>query len=100
MIREAVFRSFSRVSGVVARHSNGNPVWRWARRGADYLALTAIAAWSVLGAQAQSPIQPGKPPAVQILQPPDFAGASAIWGSTGADRSGHIYFGLTSDDSG
>src|SRR5262245_22193674 len=100
MIRAAVFRSFSRVSGVVATRSKERKRSRPARRGRHHLALTAIVAWSALGVWAQSTIQRGKPPAVQILQPPDFAGASAIWGSTGADRSGHIFFGLTSDDNG
>jgi len=62
--------------------------------------LTAVLVCSALGVLAQSTVQRGKPPAVQILQPPDFAGASAIWGSSGADRSGHVFFGLTSDDNG
>src|SRR5262249_53247569 len=37
-------------------------------------------------------------PNVRILKPPDFRGEYAIWGATGADRSGHIFFGMTSND--
>jgi hypothetical protein len=37
-------------------------------------------------------------PHVRILKPPDFWGEYAIWGATGADRSGHIFFGMTSND--
>jgi hypothetical protein len=38
------------------------------------------------------------PPHVRILKPPDFWGEYAIWGATGVDRSGHIFFGMTSND--
>src|SRR5262245_11154499 len=38
------------------------------------------------------------PPRVRILKPPDFPGEYAIWGATGVDRSGHIFFGMTSND--
>jgi hypothetical protein len=33
-----------------------------------------------------------------VLNPPDYGGAYAIWGSTGTDRQGHIWFGMTSND--
>lgn len=37
-------------------------------------------------------------PVVTVLRPPDFWGSYAIWGATGADRAGHIFLGLTSND--
>src|SRR5215831_14997708 len=37
-------------------------------------------------------------PHVRILKPPEFPGEYAVWGATGVDRSGHIFFGMTSND--
>jgi hypothetical protein len=47
---------------------------------------------------AQSASSTAAPPQVHILKPPDFWGEYAIWGSTGVDRAGHIFFGMTSND--
>ena len=38
---------------------------------------------------------PFRAPKVRILQAPDFPGAIAIWGSTGRDTRGHIWFGFS-----
>ncbi len=35
---------------------------------------------------------------VKVLKPQDFWGEYAIWGATGFDRAGHIFFGMTSND--
>jgi hypothetical protein len=35
---------------------------------------------------------------VRIFTPPEFFGSYAIWGATGHDRRGHIWFGVTSND--
>ena len=37
-------------------------------------------------------------PTVEVLKPPDYWGAYAIWGSTGNDAQGHIWIGITSND--
>jgi hypothetical protein len=47
---------------------------------------------------AQSASSTAAPPRVRILTPPDFVGEYAIWGSSGIDRAGHIFFGITSSD--
>ena len=39
-------------------------------------------------------------PKVRVLQAPDFTGAMAIWGSTGRDRRGNIWFGVSACCSG
>jgi hypothetical protein len=39
-------------------------------------------------------------PKVTVIPPPDFWGAYAIWGATGADSRGHIWVGITSNDEG
>ena len=39
-------------------------------------------------------------PKVTVIPPPDFWGAYAIWGATGADSRGHIWIGITSNDEG
>src|SRR5262249_27504758 len=83
--------------GVVARHATERTMSRKARRGRHYCFLTvAVAALSVLAVRAQPAI--GRAPSVQILQPPAIAGEYAIWGSTGVDTSGRIFFGITSND--
>jgi hypothetical protein len=55
-------------------------------------ALLLVVATSAL-TTAQTPS-----PAVKVLSPPDFWGEEAIWGATGFDRAGHIFFGMTSND--
>ena len=62
-------------------------------------ATAVLAAAGSLGpATAQSTSSTGVSPHVRILRPPDFSGEYAIWGATGFDRSGHIFFGITSGD--
>jgi len=39
-------------------------------------------------------------PQVRALQVPDFPGAMAIWGSTGRDRRGHVWFGFSASGAG
>lgn len=41
---------------------------------------------------------PDSSPHVAVLTPPDFWGEYAIWGATGVDRVGRVYFGMTSND--
>lgn len=41
-----------------------------------------------------------RPPKARLLQVPDFPGATAIWGSTGRDRRGHIWFGFSASGNG
>lgn len=41
------------------------------------------------------PIDPYRSPRIKIIEVPDFPGADAIWGSTGRDRRGHIWFGVS-----
>jgi hypothetical protein len=63
------------------------------------VATAVLAAAGSLGpATAQSTSSNGPSPHVRILKPPDFSGEYAIWGATGFDRSGHIFFGITSGD--
>jgi hypothetical protein len=63
------------------------------------LATTIFALASSFGPiAAQSASSTAAPPQVRILKPPDFWGEYAIWGSTGVDRAGHIFFGMTSND--
>jgi len=38
---------------------------------------------------------PFRGPRERVLQAPDFAGAIAMWGSTGRDNRGHIWFGFS-----
>ncbi len=38
---------------------------------------------------------PLRAPKVRVLKVPDFPGAMAIWGSTGRDSRGHIWFGIS-----
>lgn len=46
----------------------------------------------------QVPGVTGTSPLVRVLVPPDFWGSFAIWGATGSDRRGHLWFGMTSND--
>jgi len=47
----------------------------------------------------QAPVPADAPsPVVRVLKPQDFWGEYAIWGATGVDRAGHIFFGMTSND--
>jgi hypothetical protein len=39
-------------------------------------------------------------PQVTVIPPPDFWGAYAIWGASGADSRGHVWIGITSNDEG
>lgn len=57
----------------------------------------AVAAMSSALA-GQPKVATGPPPAVRVLTPPDFWGAYAIWGATGHDRAGHLFFGVASND--
>ena len=41
------------------------------------------------------PSDPYRSPRIRFLDVPDFPGANAIWGSTGRDRRGHIWFGVS-----
>lgn len=41
------------------------------------------------------PDDPYRSPRVRIIPVPEFPGADAIWGSTGRDRHGHIWFGVS-----
>ena len=60
----------------------------------------------VSAASSQKPPQPAREMArdavpdstVRVLTLPDFWGAYAIWGSSGADSGGRIWFGVTSND--
>ena len=54
------------------------------------------------GAQAPpAPVAPAAdPPAVTVKVLPDFWGEYAIWGAIGADRRGHLWLGITSNDDG
>jgi hypothetical protein len=64
------------------------------------LAAASLVAACALGATAamQSPAPAAVSPTVRVLKPQDFWGEYAIWGSTGVDRAGHIFFGMTSND--
>ncbi|MBS1819462.1 MAG: hypothetical protein JSU08_16135 [Acidobacteria bacterium] len=65
-----------------------------------------IGALAAAHAHAQSPAPPivvrsrGTPPTVRVFRTPEFWGSYAIWGATGADRRGHIWVGVTSNDDG
>jgi hypothetical protein len=61
-----------------------------------FLCVTAVSL-PTLTAQSGGP-QRGTAPSVTVLKAPDFWGEFAIWGSTGSDRGGHIFFGMTSND--
>jgi hypothetical protein len=43
------------------------------------------------------PDDPYRSPRLKIIELPDFSGADAIWGSTGRDRRGHIWIGVSAD---
>lgn len=66
--------------------------------------FVAVAAAAVVAAAAR-PVRSsgqGQPraaaPTVRVLNPPDYWGSYAIWGATGSDHRGHIWFGMTSND--
>jgi hypothetical protein len=73
-------------------HPNLSYMTRWTR---GLLALVLLPL--TLSAQSKAP-QAGTAPSVTILKAPDFWGEFAIWGSTGFDRNGHVFFGMTSND--
>ena len=64
--------------------------------------LTAFAHRTQLAGQDTQPAAAsqvaGVVPKVRVLNPPDYWGSYAIWGSTGSDHRGHIWFGMTSND--
>jgi len=67
------------------------------------LRVLGLAVAGALAAPAAVPDQTpaattARSPLVKILEPPDFWGAYAIWGSTGGDMRGHIWIGVTSND--
>ena len=43
---------------------------------------------------------PNRAPTVRVLDVPDFTGATAIWGSTGRDRRGRLWFGVSASGDG
>ncbi len=49
---------------------------------------------------AQARMARASAPQVRVFTPPDFWGSYAIWGATGYDARGHIWFGVTSNDEG
>jgi hypothetical protein len=59
--------------------------------------LIATTCSALVWAQAPSrpAATPAAPPAVSIVPIPYFNGAHAIWGATGQDARGHIWFGVT-----
>ena len=52
----------------------------------------------VAGPVATSAQSGVRSPMVKVHSIPDFWGSFAIWGSTGVNRQGHIFFGVTSND--
>jgi hypothetical protein len=66
---------------------------RWSQT----LIAAAIAAACAAHVYAQ---QTDGPSVAAVVPSPDFWGAFAIWGSTGVDKSGHIFVGVTSNDDG
>ena len=40
---------------------------------------------------------PYRSPRLKVIPLPDFPGANAIWGATGRDRRGHIWFGVSAE---
>ncbi len=44
---------------------------------------------------AQHPVNPELVPQAYEIRVPDFAGADAIWGATGRDDRGHMWFGVS-----
>lgn len=42
-----------------------------------------------------APTDPYRSPRIKIIPVPDFPGSDAIWGSTGRDHRGHIWFGVS-----
>ncbi len=60
--------------------------------------VAALALAAALAGAGTLPAQAGKSPTVTVIRFPDFWGSFAIWGATGSDRAGHIFFGVTSND--
>src|SRR5205814_2254891 len=70
------------------------------------IAAAFVAAVSITTTHAQKLLITGKRPMPMIesigpqvtrLALPEFDGAHAIWGSTGQDSSGHLWFGVTAE---
>jgi len=65
-----------------------------------FLSLVLLACTTILLADTQSGApRPSPPvaPATAIVDLPYFDGAHAIWGATGQDARGHIWFGVTTE---
>ena len=45
----------------------------------------------------EAPADPYQSPRAKVIEIPHFPGAHAIWGSTGRDSRGHIWFGVSAD---
>jgi len=58
----------------------------------------ALGAAAAPGQTSAPAVPSATSPTVRILKPQDFWGEYAIWGATGVDRAGHIFFGMTSND--
>jgi len=58
------------------------------------LALSATGGASGATTAAADPGGPWRAPEVVQIPVPDFAGADAIWGATGRDRRGHVWFAV------
>jgi hypothetical protein len=72
---------------------------------ASAVALAAIVSAAPARTAAQTPpasrVLVGRrapAPVVRVFTPPDFFGSYAIWGATGHDPRGHVWFGVTSND--
>ena len=62
------------------------------------IAVALCALVTATAQQAEPPPGASGSPVVKVLKPQDFWGEYAIWGATGFDRAGHIFFGMTSND--
>ncbi|QEL17091.1 hypothetical protein [Limnoglobus roseus] len=45
----------------------------------------------------RTPLDPGRIPTVRAIELPKFHAAASVWGSTGRDHRGHIYYGVSTD---
>ncbi len=63
-----------------------------------FLSLFAVVLALQLHGSARQTAPANRSPATRVIALPDFWGASAIWGATGHDRRGHVWFGITSND--
>ena len=63
--------------------------------GSKSLVIAAILSAGFSSQSARRVATPAPPPAVSLVPLPYFNGAHAIWGATGQDARGHIWFGVT-----